>query len=194
MAPTFTGWDVDGGYAEACVVREEFAYALPDGVDDEHAAPLRCAGIVGYRALRAAAVPPLAGKLGVDSAGSTTDELPEPLDGAVTFAPAGELVPRAVEALDRGGTLAVAGIHLTDVPALSYQDTLFDREFVEPKEALGMAVLPVRRPGGRSRPPGRREDRAAAAVRHGALDLRPTKGQRRPSRRSPVAPGSYRRP
>ncbi len=163
VAPAFTGWDVDGGYAEACVVREEFAYALPDGIDDEHAAPLLCAGIIGYRALRAAAVPPggvlgiwgfggsahlaaqlalaegmrvhvrtrgagnqgLARELGVDSAGGSEDEVPEPLDGAVTFAPAGELVPVALRALDRGGTLAVAGIYLSDVPALSYADTLF---------------------------------------------------------------------
>jgi propanol-preferring alcohol dehydrogenase len=163
LAPTFTGWDVDGGYAEALVVRAEFAYALPEEIDDEHAAPLLCAGIIGYRALRAAAVRPggvlgiygfggsahlaaqvalaegmrvhvrtrgqgnqrLARELGVDSAGGSEDELPEPLDGAVTFAPAGELVPVALRALDRGGTLAVAGIYLSDVPALSYEDTLF---------------------------------------------------------------------
>ncbi|HEY6746632.1 MAG TPA: zinc-dependent alcohol dehydrogenase family protein [Mycobacteriales bacterium] len=162
-APTFTGWDVDGGYAEACLVRAEYAYALPDSIDDERAAPLLCAGIIGYRALRAAAVPPggvlgiygfggsahlaaqlalaegmrvhvrtrgagnqaLARRLGADSAGGSGDEVPEPLDGAVTFAPAGELVPVALRALDRGGTLAVAGIHLSDIPALSYADTLF---------------------------------------------------------------------
>jgi alcohol dehydrogenase, propanol-preferring len=67
----------------------------------------------------------LAARLGADSTGNTEDELPEPLDGAVTFAPAGGIVPTALRALDRGGTLAVAGIHLSDVPALSYQDTLF---------------------------------------------------------------------
>ena len=58
LAPTFTGWDVDGGYADFCLVDERFAYALPDGLDDEQAAPLLCAGIIGYRALRTAAVPP----------------------------------------------------------------------------------------------------------------------------------------
>jgi alcohol dehydrogenase, propanol-preferring len=163
LHPTFTGWDVDGGYAESCLVREEYAYLLPDEVADEHAAPLLCAGIIGYRALRAAAVPPggalgiygfggsahlaaqlalaegmrvhvrtrgdanrtLALSLGVDSAGGSADELPEPLDGAVTFAPAGELVPVALRALDRGGTLAVAGIYLSDVPALNYDRELF---------------------------------------------------------------------
>jgi propanol-preferring alcohol dehydrogenase len=163
LAPTFTGWDVDGGYAEACLVREEYAYALPEGVSDEHAAPLLCAGIIGYRALRAAAVPPggalgiygfggsahlaaqlalhegmrvhvrtrgegnrrLALELGADSAGDSADPLPEPLDGAVTFAPAGELVPIALRALDRGGTLAVAGIYLSDIPALNYERELF---------------------------------------------------------------------
>jgi propanol-preferring alcohol dehydrogenase len=163
LAPTFTGWDIDGGYAEALLVREEFAYALPDGIDDEHAAPLLCAGIIGYRALRAADVPPggvlgiygfggsahlaaqvalaegmrvhvrtrgtgnqaLARELGVDSVGGSDDDMPEPLDGAVTFAPAGDLVPVALTALDRGGTLAVAGIYLSDIPALSYADTLF---------------------------------------------------------------------
>jgi propanol-preferring alcohol dehydrogenase len=162
-APTFTGWDVDGGYAEACLADEAYAYRLPGGVDDEHAAPLLCAGIIGYRALRCTAVPPggrlgiygfggsahltaqlalaqglrvhvltrgernqrLATELGVDSVGGAADAPPEPLDGAVLFAPAGELVPGALRALDRGGTLAVAGIWLSDVPALHYADELF---------------------------------------------------------------------
>ncbi len=162
-APVFTGWDVDGGYAEACLVDEGFAYALPDDLDDERAAPLLCAGIIGYRALRCADVPPagrlgiygfggsahltaqvalaqglrvhvrtrgehnrrLAAALGVDSVGAVTDAPPEPLDGAVLFAPAGELVPVALRALDRGGTLAVAGIWLSAVPALDYAAELF---------------------------------------------------------------------
>jgi propanol-preferring alcohol dehydrogenase len=62
--PLFTGWDVDGGYADACLVDEAFAYRLPDTVDDEQAAPLLCAGIIGYRALRCAGVPP-GGRLGI---------------------------------------------------------------------------------------------------------------------------------
>jgi alcohol dehydrogenase, propanol-preferring len=163
LAPTFTGWDVDGGYADCAVVDEAFAFALPDAIDDEQAAPLLCAGIIGYRALRAADVPAggrlgiygfggsahltaqlalheglrvhvltrgaanqeLAARLGVDSVGAATDAPPEPLDGAILCAPAGELVPLALRALDRGGTLAVAGIWLSDVPALNYERELF---------------------------------------------------------------------
>ncbi|SEO84284.1 zinc-dependent alcohol dehydrogenase family protein [Trujillonella endophytica] len=162
-APLFTGWDLDGGYADACLVDERFAYRLPEGLADEQAAPLLCAGIIGYRALRCADVPPggrlgiygfggsahltaqvalaqglrvhvltrgerarrLAGDLGVDSVGGATDAPPEPLDGAVLFAPAGELVPVALRALDRGGTLAVAGIWVSAIPALDYTADLF---------------------------------------------------------------------
>jgi propanol-preferring alcohol dehydrogenase len=163
-APLFTGWDVDGGYADACVVDEAYAYRLPESLADEAAAPLLCAGIIGYRALTAAAVPPggrlgiygfggsahltaqvalaqglrvhvltrgahnqaLAKELGADSVGGPTEAPPEPLDGAVLFAPAGELVPVALRALDRGGTLAVAGIWLSPVPALDYAAELFE--------------------------------------------------------------------
>jgi propanol-preferring alcohol dehydrogenase len=163
LSPTFTGWDVDGGYAEHCLVDERFAYELPDDLDDEQAAPLLCAGIIGYRALRLANVPPggrlgiygfggsahltaqvalaqglrvhvltrgehnrrLAVELGCHSVGGAMDEPPELLDGAIMFAPAGELVPVALRALDRGGTLATAGIWLSDVPALHYERELF---------------------------------------------------------------------
>ena len=157
-APTFTGWDIDGGYADFCLVDEAFAYALPAGIDDEHLAPLLCAGIIGYRALVCAAVPP-GGSLGIYGFGGsahltaqvalaqglrvhvlTRGEAqpeaghrarapipwarprmppPEPLDGAILFAPAGDLVPVALRALDRGGTLAVAGIWLSDIPTLT---------------------------------------------------------------------------
>jgi alcohol dehydrogenase, propanol-preferring len=164
LAPVFTGWDTDGGYADACVVDAAFAYRLPAGLDDEHAAPLLCAGIIGYRALKCAAVPPggslgiygfggsahiiaqvalrqglrvhvltrgagnraLALQLGAASASEADAEPPEPLDGAILFAPAGELVPVALRALGRGGTLAVAGIWLSDIPALNYAGTLFE--------------------------------------------------------------------
>jgi len=164
VAPLFTGWDVDGGYADACLVEEAYAYRLPDSVAAEALAPLLCAGIIGYRALRAAAVPPggrlgiygfggsahltaqvalaqgmrvhvltrgeqnraLAKDLGADSVGGAGDTPPEPLDGAVLFAPAGELVPVALRALDRGGTLAVAGIWLSPIPALDYAAELFE--------------------------------------------------------------------
>lgn len=163
VTPRFTGWDADGGYAEYAVVDERFAYAIPRQFDDEHAAPLLCAGIIGYRSLRRAALPrggrlgiygfgasahlaaqvamaegaevhvmtrapearALALELGAASASDTFDRPPVPLDAAMLFAPAGEIVPTALEALDRGGTLAIAGIHLTDVPPLRYQDHLF---------------------------------------------------------------------
>jgi alcohol dehydrogenase, propanol-preferring len=162
-APRFTGWDDDGGYAELAVVDEDFAYRLPSGIDDEHVAPLLCAGIIGYRALRLADLPSggvlgiygfgasahlaaqvalrqgarvhvltrsaearqLALELGASSAAGATDPPPEPLDSAILFAPAGELVPVALRALDAGGTLAVAGIHLSDIPRIDYDRELF---------------------------------------------------------------------
>ncbi|HLI74695.1 MAG TPA: zinc-dependent alcohol dehydrogenase family protein [Acidimicrobiales bacterium] len=160
---TFTGWDRDGGYAEATLVDERYAYRLPDDLPDEQAAPLLCAGIIGYRALRRAQLPPggrlglygfgasahlvaqlamregaavhvmtrspdaqrLARELGVASAGPADAEPPEPLDAAILFAPVGTLVPPALRALDRGGILVVAGIHLSDVPVLRYEEELF---------------------------------------------------------------------
>ncbi|MFC4056350.1 zinc-dependent alcohol dehydrogenase family protein [Actinomadura syzygii] len=159
----YTGWDAHGGYAEFAVAVDAYAYALPPELDDVRAAPLLCAGIIGYRALRSAAVPPggrlgiwgfggsahlaaqiaiaegaevhvftrspaargLARELGAAWAGDSFDTGPAPLDSAIIFAPAGELVPAALERLDRGGTCAVAGIHLSDVPSLDYQRHLF---------------------------------------------------------------------
>ena len=166
--PRFTGWDADGGYADHAVVDERFAYHVPAGFDPVRAAPLLCAGIIGYRALRVAATPPggaiglygfgasahlaaqvarssglrvhvmtrsvdaqkLALDLGVTSATGAADPPPEPLDGAVIFAPAGELVPVALAALAPGATLALAGIHLTDIPRLDYQRHLFHERAV----------------------------------------------------------------
>jgi propanol-preferring alcohol dehydrogenase len=168
VAPRFTGWDDDGGYAEYAVVPEAFAYALPPQFDDEHAAPLLCSGIIGYRALRRSRLPAggrlgiygfgasahlaaqialhegarvhvltrsreaqqLALDLGCASARDAYDAPPEPLDAAVLFAPVGDLVPVALRALDRGGTLSIAGIHLSDIPALVYDDTLFEERSV----------------------------------------------------------------
>ncbi|MGQ4419355.1 zinc-binding alcohol dehydrogenase family protein, partial [Streptomyces sp. SAS_269] len=159
----YTGWDADGGYAEYTTVPAAFAYPLPGGVEDVAQSPLLCAGIIGYRALRRASLPPggrlglygfggsahlcaqvalaqgavvhvltrgeasqrLALELGAASAGGAYDMPPEPLDSAILFAPAGELVPIALRALDRGGVLAVAGIHLTNTPPLDYQRELF---------------------------------------------------------------------
>jgi propanol-preferring alcohol dehydrogenase len=162
-ASRYTGWDADGGYAPYATVPAAFAYRLPDGIDDASVAPLMCAGIIGYRALRRAALPPrgrlglygfggsahlcaqvalaegatvhvmtrgadarrLALALGAASAQDAYAPPPEPLDSAILFAPAGELVPVALRALDRGGVLAVAGIHLTDTPPLRYESELF---------------------------------------------------------------------
>lgn len=166
--PSFTGWDADGGYAEYAVVPEDFAYVIPDAFDDERAAPLLCAGIIGFRALERAKVPDggrlgiygfggsahlaaqialhrgatvhvltrspearsLALDLGCASAQGADDVPPEPLDSAILFAPVGHLVPVALEALDRGGTLSIAGIHLSDIPPLGYQRHLFQEREV----------------------------------------------------------------
>ena len=159
----YTGWDADGGYAEYATVPEAFAYRIPASFGDLQAAPLLCAGIIGYRSLRRAQLPAggrlgiygfgasahltaqiaiaqgaevhvltrgqeareLAGKLGAASVGGPLDRAPVPLDSAIIFAPAGELVPLALEALGPGGTLALAGIHLSDIPELNYQRHLF---------------------------------------------------------------------
>lgn len=163
VSPTFTGWDVDGGYADRCLVDEAFAYALPEDLTDDELAPLLCAGIIGYRALMSTNLPPggrlgiygfggsahltaqlalhqgyevhvmtrgeanrrLARELGCTSVGEAEAPPPVLLDGAILFAPAGNLVPVALRALDRGGTLATAGIWLSNIPSLAYQDTLF---------------------------------------------------------------------
>jgi propanol-preferring alcohol dehydrogenase len=160
----FTGWDVDGGYADATVADERFVYRLPDTLADDQAAPLLCAGIIGYRALRATNLAPggrlgiygfggsahltaqialaegaelyvatrgasaraRAASLGAVWSGDATARPPEPLDAAILFAPAGELVPHALAALDRGGVLVVAGIHLSQVPPLDYAAHLFE--------------------------------------------------------------------
>ena len=169
LDPRFTGWDVDGGYAEFALVEESYAYALPDTFDDVEAAPLLCAGIIGYRALLRANLPErgrlgiygfggsahitaqialargarvhvmtrsteaqaLALQLGATSAGDAAASPPEPLDAAILFAPVGSLVPPALSALDRGGTLAIAGIHLSDVPSLDYQRHLFEERTLQ---------------------------------------------------------------
>ena len=160
----YTGWDADGGYAEFATVPADFAHRLPDGYTDSELAPLLCAGIIGYRSLLRADLPPggrlglygfggsahitaqvalalgaevhvmtrgaqareLALALGAASAQGPADPPPVALDAAILFAPVGDLVLPALEALDRGGTLAVAGIHLSDIPVLNYQRHLFE--------------------------------------------------------------------
>jgi propanol-preferring alcohol dehydrogenase len=168
LAATFTGWDHDGGYAEQTLVDERYAYRLPPGLSDEQAAPLLCAGIIGYRALRRTSLRPggrlglygfggsahltaqvairlgaevhvltrgedarrLALDLGAASVGGAADPPPVSLDAAILFAPAGELVLPALSALDRGGVLVIAGIYLSDVPRLVYEEHLFEEREV----------------------------------------------------------------
>ena len=217
VTPRFTGWDVDGGYAAYTVVDEAYAYAIPDVFDDVEAAPLLCAGIIGYRALLRANLPDggrlgiygfggsahltaqialargarvhvmtrseeaqrLALELGAASAGDADAVPPEPLDSAILFAPVGTLVPPALAALDRGGTLAVAGIYLSDIPTLHYQEHLFEEralqsvtantrrdgeEFLAEAARIGIRVSAVpypdrsrrRRTAGPARGPGQR--------------------------------------
>ena len=167
-AARFTGYTADGGYAEHAVVDENFAYEIPDAFSDLQAAPLLCAGIIGYHALRRADLPSggrlgmygfgssahviiqiarhrgcevyavsraashrkLALELGAVWAGQRPEELPVKLDSAIMFAPAGELVPPALERLEKGGTLALAGIYMSPVPALDYQKHLFHEKSI----------------------------------------------------------------
>lgn len=169
LQPTFTGWDVDGGYAEYVVASEEFVYELPTSISAERLAPLLCAGIIGYRAYVRSGVRPggrlgifgfggsahivlqvarhhgcevfvfsrggvhreHAMELGASWVGDSFERPPRLLDAAILFAPAGELVPPAMECLDRGGTLAIAGIHLSDVPVLDYQRHLFQERGIQ---------------------------------------------------------------
>ena len=157
---TYTGWDADGGFAEYAVVPQDYAYALPADRPAEELAPFLCAGIIGYRSLLRANLPP-GGRLGIYGFGSSAhltaqlaiaqgaelfvvtrgeknralarelgaayvgNDPPVPLDSAIVFAPAGDVVPHALEALKPGGTVAVAGIYLSDVPALNYERHLF---------------------------------------------------------------------
>lgn len=159
----YTGWDADGGYAEFVTAPAPYVHRLPVGYSDTELAPLLCAGIIGYRSLLRADLPPggrlgiygfggsahitaqvalaqgaevhvmtrgeraqqLASELGAASAQGVANSPPVPLDSAILFAPVGDLVLPALEALDRGGTLAIAGIHLSDIPTLDYQRHLF---------------------------------------------------------------------
>jgi propanol-preferring alcohol dehydrogenase len=160
---TFTGYHVNGGYAEYALVSERFAYPIPNIFSDEEAAPLLCAGIIGYRALKRSQVQPgqrlglygfggsahitiqiarhwgcevyvcslreehrnLARQLGAVWVGEASDMPPATLHSAIMFAPAGELIPPALRALEKGGTLALAGIYMTPIPSLDYTLDLF---------------------------------------------------------------------
>ena len=154
----FTGYQLDGGYAGLTVADERFCFPLPDGYRDAEAAPLLCAGLIGYRALVAAgdgarlgiygfgaaahivaqvarhqgrrvfaftrpgddAAQRFAMELGAEWAGPSDHAGPEPLDAAILFAPVGALVPAALRAVAKGGTVVCAGIHMSDIPSFSY--------------------------------------------------------------------------
>ena len=159
--PEFTGWTADGGFAEYVVAPSGFVYRLPDQFGDLQAAPLLCADIIGYRALRLTGIESwpgarlgiygfgaaghvaiqvarargaevyvctrdrsrhqaLASELGAVWVGGARERPPHRLDAAIIFAPAGELVLPALEALDKGGTLVLGGIHMSPIPALPY--------------------------------------------------------------------------
>jgi propanol-preferring alcohol dehydrogenase len=164
--PEFTGWTADGGFADFAVAPADFVYELPEGFGDLAAAPLLCAGIIGYRALKLTGLadPPyswkgarlgiygfgaaghvaiqiargrgadvyvmtrdrerhqaLAAELGAAWVGGAADPPPVKLDAAIIFAPAGELIPPALAALEKGGTLALGGIHMSDSPPIPYE-------------------------------------------------------------------------
>ena len=159
----FTGYHVNGGYAEYIVVPEKFAYVIPGIFSDEEASPLLCAGIIGYRALRLSEIKPgqrlglygfgasahvaiqvavhwgcevyvftrseehrkLAQKLGAVWTGTSKDEPPTRMDSSIIFAPAGELVLDALRVLDKGGTVALAGIYMTPIPEMDYVKYLY---------------------------------------------------------------------
>ncbi|GJL67344.1 MAG: alcohol dehydrogenase [Nitrospirales bacterium] len=165
----FTGYHAHGGYAEYALVPEHFAYPIPSVFSDEEAAPLLCAGMIGYRALRRSHIQPgqrlglygfgasahitiqiaqhwgcsiyvcshreghrtLARQLGAVWVGEAAEGPPEPLHGAILFAPAGELVPPALRALEKGGTLALAGIHMSAIPQLDYAQDLFHERTIQ---------------------------------------------------------------
>jgi propanol-preferring alcohol dehydrogenase len=162
----FTGYHIDGGYAEFCVADERFCFPLPESYDDLHAAPLLCAGLIGYRALRLAGDAQRVGlygfgdsahiiaqvaryqgrrvfaftspgdtkkqafarSLGAEWAGDSLTPPPEPLDAALIFAPVGALVPAALKALDPGGVVVCAGIHMSDIPSFPYDLLWMERQ------------------------------------------------------------------
>jgi alcohol dehydrogenase, propanol-preferring len=165
--PEFTGYSVNGGYAEYIVAPEDFVYGIPQGFPDEQAAPLLCAGIIGFRSLRLSGIKQggklgfygfgaaahvaiqvarhwnvevyastrdarhqkLALELGAAWAGGTLEEPPKKLDGAIVFAPAGEIVPAALKALRKGGVLVLGGIHMSPIPSFNY-DLLYQERMI----------------------------------------------------------------
>ena len=169
----YTGYHEDGGYADFALVPEDFAYAIPDAFENVDAAPLLCAGIIGYRALGRSGVADggrlllygfgssahvvmqiarhrgcdvqvvtrgeshreLARRMGATWVGDSGEMPPEAPDGAIIFAPAGEIVPEALRAVRRGGTVATAGIHMSPIPEMEYEACLFHEKTLQSVEA-----------------------------------------------------------
>jgi alcohol dehydrogenase, propanol-preferring len=153
----FTGYQLDGGYAEYTVAQEQFCFAIPEGYADLQAAPLLCAGLIGYRAFKMTGDAERLGFYGFGAAAHILIQVarhqgrkvfaftrpgdskgqqfardlgavwagdgppPEELDAAIIFAPAGELVPKALQAIAKGGTVVCAGIHMSDIPSFPYE-------------------------------------------------------------------------
>jgi propanol-preferring alcohol dehydrogenase len=158
-APLFTGYTLDGGYATHLFADDRYCFSVPDGYSDVEAAPLLCAGLIGYRSLKKAGeaqrlgiygfgaaahivaqvavyqgrkvfaftragdtvAQDFARELGAVWVGGSDDQPPDELDAAIIFAPVGSLVPRALRAVRKGGTVVCGGIHMSDIPAFSYE-------------------------------------------------------------------------
>jgi len=134
-SPTFTGYTVDGGYAEYALARSDFVFPLPTTLDDLHASPLLCAGIIGFRSLRVAGVEH-GDRVGLFGFGASAhlaiavlkawkDRPPVALDRAVTFAPSGDMVVAALASLRKGGVVAINAIHLDRIPEFDYDRLLW---------------------------------------------------------------------
>lgn len=169
--PGFNGWTRDGGYADTAIVRADFCFPIPEAYSDVEAAPLMCAGLIGYRAWRMAgearpverlglygfgaaahllaqlaiwkgqavyaftrsgdaAAQALARRLGCAWAGGSDEAPPAPLDAAIIFAPVGDLVPIALRAVRKGGTVVCGGIHMSPIPSFPYADLWEERRLV----------------------------------------------------------------
>lgn len=164
-APKFTGYTINGGFAEYCVADEHFVFALPENAEAQDLAPLLCAGLIGYRSFKIAGPVSRLGiygfgaaahilcqiashqnievfafsrdgdhesqkfaiKLGARWAGSSLQSSPVELDAAIIFAPVGELVPRALKVIRKGGKVVCAGIHMSDIPCFPYHDLWQER-------------------------------------------------------------------
>lgn len=211
----FSGYHVNGGYADYALVKADYAAPLPEGISDETASPLLCAGIVGYRSYKLSRIKPgrhlglygfgaaahiviqvarhfdckvsvftrsrhhkdLAKKMGATYVGDADDEIDDLLDSGIIFAPAGELVPKALRHLKRGGTLAVNAIHTSDIPSFPYKDLYYEKNVLsvshatrdDAKEFMKLAAeIPVE--AKTETFPLKEANKALLAVKHSKID------------------------